>query len=604
MKLFFRTVIITFLLFAISCKEKEKPATQANIAMESKRFNDWLDAQFEEDLAESPQRLTALGRKTDYGKWDDISSEKMAQDHERNKERLDKLNGDFDPVKLDSTAALSYELYQYNLKHDIADYEWRFYNYPLNQMYGLHTTVPTFLANQHRVDSLPDAEAYIERIKRVKPLFAELHNQLWLREKNDIVPPKFVIDRVLEDCRNLLKGRPFEKSNGTTPILTDFEEKINALKIGTDQKEKLVVKAEHALLDSLLPAYTDIIDFLEGQQQRATTEVGAWKFPHGEDFYAHALENTTTTPMSAAEIHKLGLDEVARIHREMKDLMGQVGFKGTLQDFFKFMRDDDQFYYPDTEAGRADYLASAKAIIEGMRGKLNEMFLEQPTAKLTVKAVEPFRARSAGKAFYNIPAPDGSRPGIYYVNLYDMKAMPKYQMEALAYHEGIPGHHMQLALAQELDSLPKFRKYGGYTSYIEGWGLYSEYMPKEMGFYTDPYSDFGRLALELWRACRLVVDTGIHNKKWTREEAIDYYLENTPNAESDCIKMVERHIVMPGQAAAYKIGMNKILQLREKAKKELGDDFDLKEFHKVVLSHGAVPLSVLEKLVDRWINKN
>ena len=602
MKKFFKWFLTAVLVFlCLSCKEKQVPATQKDIAAQSKDFNDWLDDQFEEQLALSPQRLTALGRKTDYGKWDDISSEKMVRDLERNKERLDELENDFDPEALDSTATLSYELYKYNLKQDIAGYEWRFYNYPVNQMFGLHTTVPTFLANQHRVDSLPDALAYIERIKNVKPLFAELHNQLYIREKNEIVPPKFVINRVLEDCRNLLKGRPFEKSNDAMPILADFEKKINNLNIEAAKKEELVLSAEGALVDSLLPAYQDLIEFLEGQEQRATTEAGAWKFPHGGDYYAYALAQATTTDMTADEIHELGLNEVARLHREMEDLMAQVGFKGTLQDFFKYMREEERFYYPNTDAGRAEYLASAKAIIATMKGKLDIMFLTQPKADLEVKAVEVFRARSAGKAFYNIPAPDGSRPGIYYVNLYDMEAMPKYQMEALAYHEGIPGHHMQLALAQELDSLPKFRKYGGYTPYIEGWGLYAEYMSKEMGFYNDPYSDFGRLAMELWRSCRLVVDTGIHAKNWTRQEGITYYLENTPNAESDCVKMVERHIVMPGQATAYKVGMNKILQLRQKAKKELGDDFDIRQFHNVVLTHGAVPLFVLEELVNTWI---
>lgn len=606
-KISVRSLLVALIFLSISCKEKQQPVTQSDIATESKRFNDWLDAQFEEDLAVSPQRLTALGRKTEYGKWDDISSERMAKDQERTKERLHKLDADFDPKALDSTAALSYKLYKYNLEEEVADYEWRFYNYPVNQMYGLHTTVPTFLANQHRVDSLPDALAYIERIKRVKPLFAELHNQLYIREKNEIVPPKFVIDLVLDDCRNLLQGRPFEKSNEAMPILADFEEKVDALKISAAQKNELIITAEKALVDSLLPAYKDIMDYLESQALRATTDAGVWKFPHGGDFYAYALERATTTTMTAEEIHKLGLNEVARIHREMEDLMKQVGFEGTLQDFFQHMREDEEFYYPDTEVGRRDYLASAKAIIDRMTGKLDETFMQRPKAELVVKAVEPFRERSAGKAFYNVPAPDGSRPGIYYVNLYDLKAMPKYQMEALAYHEGIPGHHMQLAIAQELEGLPKFRRFGGYTAYIEGWGLYSEYMPKEMGFYKDPYSDFGRLAMELWRSCRLVVDTGIHSKKWTREEAVTYYLKNTPNAESDCIKMVERHIVMPGQATAYKVGMNKILQLREKAKKELGENFDLKAFHKVVLSHGAVPLSVLEELVDAWIdgeNKN
>jgi uncharacterized protein (DUF885 family) len=265
------------------------------------------------------------------------------------------------------------------------------------------------------------------------------------------------------------------------------------------------------------------------------------------------------------------------------------------------MRTDQRFYYSNDQPGRERYLKKATELIETMKGRLDELFLTRPKSDLVVKRVEPFRERSAGKAFYQSPAIDGSRPGTYYANLFDMNSMPTYQMEALAYHEGIPGHHMQIAIAQELEGLPKFRKYGRFTAYVEGWGLYSEYIPKEMGFYPDPYSDFGRLAMELWRACRLVVDTGIHYKRWTREEGIDYYLTNTPNPKGDCIKMVERHIVMPGQATAYKIGMLKILELREKAKSELSDAFDNREFHDVVLTSGPVPLNVLEKMVDGYI---
>ncbi|MCH2046606.1 MAG: DUF885 domain-containing protein, partial [Saprospiraceae bacterium] len=257
-----------------------------------------------------------------------------------------------------------------------------------------------------------------------------------------------------------------------------------------------------------------------------------------------------------------------------------------------------------TEEGRAAYLTDAIAIIDSMRPRLDDLFHTKPKADLEVRAVEAYRAKSAGKAFYNSPAPDGSRPGIYYVNTYDMGQVPKYQMEALAYHEAIPGHHMQLSIAQELGDMPKFRKFAArYIAYIEGWGLYSEYIPKEIGFYKDPYSDFGRLAMELWRACRLVVDTGIHWKKWNREEAIKFYVQNTPNAEGDCIKMVERHIVMPAQATTYKIGMITFLELRKKAKDALGDKFNLKDFHEVVLTNGAVPLDVLEDLVDTYIER-
>ncbi len=303
-------------------------------------------------------------------------------------------------------------------------------------------------------------------------------------------------------------------------------------------------------------------------------------------------------------MHNLGLRETERIHGEMREIMKQVDFDGTLQEFFELTRSDDQFFYENTEEGRERYLQEARAIIDDMRGRLDELFLRKPEADLKVKAVEPFRERSAGKAFYQRPAPDGSRPGTYYVNLYDMKDMPVYQMRALAYHEGIPGHHMQIAVAQELEGLPKFRRFGGYTAYNEGWGLYSEWAPKEMGLYQDPYDDYGRLAMELWRAGRLVVDTGLHHQRWTREEAIEWLSENTPNPQGDVVKAIERYIVMPGQATAYKIGMLKIQGLRQRAERQLGEAFDVREYHDTVLANGPVPLNVLERLVDGYIGEN
>lgn len=595
-------VFLSIVLFYNSCKNKEEAQyTQAEITEASASLNSWFDTKFDEDVAQSPQWQTSLGLKTNYGKWDDISSDQMAEDLKQAKARLDYLESEVDLAALDSVTQISYKLYKLNLENEIEDYEYRFYNYPVNQMFGLHASVPAFLINKHRIDSVADAKAYISRIKGVKPLFTELRNQLGIRETNQIVPPKFVLDRVLEDSQNILKGQPFDESSTQMPILADFQSKVEALDIDTETKAILLQEANQALKDSLQPAYEELITFIESQKVRATTDDGAWKFPRGDKFYAIALNRATTTEMTAEEIHQLGLDEVERIHTEMEAIKDQVGFEGILQDFFEFMRNDEQFYYEDSDAGRAAYMKEAKRIIDAMRARLDELFITKPKAEIVVKRVEAFREKSAGKAFYNSPAPDGSRPGIYYANLFDIKAMPKYQMQALAYHEGIPGHHMQLAIAQELEGIPKFRKFGGYTPYVEGWGLYCEYLPKEMGAYEDPYADFGRLAMELWRACRLVVDTGIHDKKWTREEGIAYYKDNTPNAESDCIKMVERHIVMPGQATAYKVGMNKILDLRAKAEKALGETFDIREFHEVVLGQGAVPLSILEEMIDDFI---
>lgn len=595
-------LLILFGAMMISCGDEKERGSYSSEEKEkaSAELNTYFDNEFQKEIEESPMLQTRMGMKTDYGKWDDFSNLKYAEDLEQAKTRLDYLDN-VDTEALDDETKLSYELFRRNVKNEIDDYDYRFYNYPIEQMHGLHAELPAFLINMHRVDSISDAKAYISRLKGLEKVMEDIVEQLKLREQNGIIPPKFVFDRTLDASRNMIKGKPFTNSAEASALMEDFNSKIEKLNISEEQKTELVGEAETALVNHVQPAYKSLVDFLENQQLRATEEAGVWKFPKGDEFYNNALQRVTTTNLTADEIHKIGLSEVARIHGEMEMIMEEVGFEGSLADFFEFMKTDEQFYYENTKEGKAAYLKEAKNIINGMKTQLPELFNTMPEADIVVKAVEPFREKSAGKAFYQQPAIDGSRPGTYYANLYDMEAMPKYEMEALAYHEGIPGHHMQIAIAQELDSIPEFRKFSFFTAYVEGWGLYSEYIPKEIGFYEDPYSDFGRLAMELWRSCRLVVDTGIHAKKWTRQEGIDYYKENTPAAESACVKMVERHIVMPGQATAYKIGMNKILDLREKAKEQLGDNFDIKEFHDVVLTDGALPLTVLESRVNTWV---
>lgn len=602
-----KTNLKLFVLFLtifgmVACKSDidDEKYSEMEISEASAALNAYFEAEFEKEVEESPMMQTQLGRKTDYGKWDDFSNKKLVQDLEQAKERQKYLQDKVEEIVLNEETKLSYRLFKQDVENEIADFEFRFHNYPINQMFGYHSQLPAFLINMHRIDSIADAEAYISRLNGIPKALDDVIEGIKLREQNGILPPKFVFEKVLEDSKNVIKRKPFTSSKEASVLLDDFKTKISKLDLSEKQKRDLILKAEQALLDSVKPAYEKLIAALEDQQQRATSDHGAWKFPKGEAFYKNRLKRITTTDLTANEIHEIGLLEVARIHGEMEEIKEKVGFEGSLQDFFEFMRTDPQFYYDNTPEGKEKYLNEASALINTMKGRLDDLFLIKPQADIIVKAVEPFREKSAGKAFYQQPAIDGSRPGTYYANLYDMAAMPTYQMEALAYHEGIPGHHMQIAIAQELDSVPMFRKFSRYTAYSEGWGLYSELVPKEIGFYKDPYSDFGRLAMELWRSCRLVVDTGIHSKKWTREQGIDYYKQNTPNAESDCVKMVERHIVMPGQATAYKIGMNKILELREEAKVQLGDDFDIREFHDVVLLNGAVPLNILEELVQDW----
>ncbi|ATD04219.1 MULTISPECIES: DUF885 domain-containing protein [Pseudoalteromonas] len=576
------------------------PAVQAQpVQSEIDKANAFFEDTFNRDVMSSPVYQTYMGIKKDYDKWDDNSEEKALKDLAQAKADLVTLNS-INRAQLDTATQVSYDLKKQDLEASIADFKWRYHNYPVNQMFGTHSMVPAFLINQHQISNVKEANDYIARLNGVPGVFDQLITGLEIRADKNIIAPKFVFPHVIDSSKNIIKGAPFEQGEDST-LLADFKRKVNALEIDQAEKDALISKATEALKTAVKPAYSKLINYIAQLEKRADDRDGAWKFPNGEAFYNNALKRTTTTDLTAKEIHAIGLAEVSRIHDEMRAIKDKVGFEGDLNAFMQFMKTDKQFYLANTEAGKAQYLSEAKGLIDNMKTRLDELFIVKPKADMIVKRVEAFREKAAGKAFYQQPAPDGSRPGIYYANLYDMEAMPTYQMEALAYHEGIPGHHMQIAISQELEGVPKFRKFGGYTAYIEGWGLYSELLPKEMGLYEDPYSDFGRLAMELWRACRLVVDTGIHAMKWTRQEGIDYYVNNTPNATSDGVKMVERHIVMPSQATAYKVGMLKILELREDAKMQLGDKFDIRQFHDVVLKNGPVPLNVLENFVNEWI---
>ncbi|CAM3855530.1 DUF885 domain-containing protein [Rheinheimera salexigens] len=573
--------------------------TSDTTVSESEKANTLFEQIFMESVRRNPARLTRLGIKDDYDKWQNLSEEHYQAGLMLQRDQLARLNN-IDSTKLDDATRISYLLMQQNLQQSLDDAKWHLYSYPVNQMFGVHTQVPSLLINQHMIDNESDAAAYIARLNAVPQLFKQLQQQLEQRAEQGIIAPKFVFPHAISASKNIITGAPFDTSNDST-LLADFSKKVHKLEITEQAKKLLIDQAKVALIGSVKPAYSGLISYLQTLEQQAGTDDGVWRLKQGAEFYQHALNRTTTTDLTSEQIHQLGLDEVARIHTEMRQIKQQVNFSGNLQQFFVHLREDSQYYYPDSDQGRADYLAEASRVIEDMKGRLDSLFLVKPKADLIVKAVEPFREKSAGKAFYQQPSMDGTRPGTYYANLYNMRDMPTYQLEALAYHEGIPGHHMQLAINQELENMPKFRRFGGYTAYIEGWGLYTEQLPKEIGLYQNPYSDFGRLAMELWRACRLVVDTGIHSKKWTRQQAIDYLVENTPNSVTDSTKAIERYIVMPSQATAYKIGMIKMLELREKTKTALADKFDIREFHDVILKNGAVPLDVLEQLVDEYI---
>lgn len=592
-------IYLSLLGALISCQPKPG-ISESDIKSESAKANAFFAETFQTRIERSPEFQGYQGIKTDYDKWDNISDEYAQEELAIYKEQLQYLLDSINPELLDKQTRISYNLFKQKRENEIADFKWRFHTYPVNQMRGVHSNIPAYLINIHKIVDSSDAAAYVARLNAIPELFDQLIENLKIREEKGIMVPKFVFPKVIESSKNLLKGAPFDAGAPST-LLADFQSKVSELDIDSAIKDELIDDAKKALVTSVAPSYLKLIAFLEDQEGRATSDHGAWKFPEGAEYFKTKLNRTTTTNMTSEEIHQTGLSEVARIHGEMKDIMKVVGFEGSLQEFFVFLKKDDQFYYPDTEEGKVAYIDSATTIINNMEARLDELFITKPKARFMVKRVEAYREKSAGKAFYQRPAPDGSRPGVYYANLGSTRNMPKFEMEALAYHEGIPGHHMDRTIALELEGIPEFRKYGSYTACIEGWGLYSEYLPKELGMYQNPYSDYGRLAMELWRACRLVVDTGIHSKKWTREEGIAYYLNNTSGSEAECIRMVERHIVMPSQATAYKIGMMKILELRENAKNSLGEKFDIREFHEIILTNGAIPLELMETLVNEWV---
>ena len=453
---------------------------------------------------------------------------------------------------------------------------------------------------------MEDMQAYVKRIEGISRAIGQLLERAKGNAEHDVRPPRFAYNGVLEQINNLINGAPFTDAQQDIPLWSDAKGKIDALvqadKLSDEQAKQLTEQTKTALQTHFLPAYSALKQWLEqdiGNTDEIATGVGKQK--GGVDYYNHQLKVSTTTDLTAEQIHQIGLDEVERLTQDMIAIKDKVGFNGDLAAFFKFIKDDDQFYYPDTDEGREAYLEDSRQYLAFINDRLPQYFGILPKADLIVKRVEPFREQPGAAQHYFPGTPDGARPGIYYAHLSDMRSMPKNEMEAIAYHEGSPGHHMQISIAQELTSVPTFRTQAGFTAYVEGWALYSELLAKEMGAYQNPYSDFGRLITEMWRAVRLVVDTGLHSKGWTEQQAIDYFLEKTPIAQGAVISEVRRYIVWPGQATAYKIGMIKILELRSKAQQELGDKFDIRAFHDTVLSGGALPLNVLEKRIDNWI---
>ena len=587
------------------------PATEAAAAQPAAApipaKNAELAAFFEEydkaELALSPLSKAYRGIKdADYGKWDEFTDAAAEENRALDQRYAAELQRRFQRDQLSPDDQLSYDLFLYRIARSDSLWPYRKNGLVFDQMNGAQSEGPAFLINIHKVDTVSDAEAYVSRISGVARYLDQAVAEARAREALGVLAPRWVYPYVIADSRNLIRGAPFDGGKDND-LWADFKAKVGKLQADQATKDRLLAAGRTAMVRDLKPAYQRVITAMQAQQARAGRDDGIWRFPNGAAEYQARLKFFTTTDLSPDQVHQLGLDQVARIHREMTAIKDQVGFKGTLPEFFEHMRTSRQFYYPNTPAGRQMYLdESAKAQAQ-VQAALPRFFGRLPKAPLVIKAVEPFREKSAGKAFYQDPPPDGSRPGTYYVNLYNMNDMPATEVEALYCHEGLPGHHLQGALLSELGEgeVPPFRQFSGYTATDEGWGLYAEKLCKEMGLYTDPYRDFGRLQLELHRAIRLVVDSGLHHKRWTREQAIKYVEDNSADAKGGIVKAIERYAVYPGQATAYMVGKLKIEELRAKAKAQLGARYDDRQFHDTILLAGSMPLELLEKRVDDWI---
>jgi prolyl oligopeptidase len=539
-------------------------------------------------MEQSPTWASSLGDRRWNDKWEDASLAALNSRHQHQVETLEKLHG-IDREQLNDAEQLNYDLFADQLQLDIDEFPYHWYLVALDQRGGVQTE--SELADRLRFQTLKDYEDYIARLRSLPKLIEQTTEVLRQGARERIVQPKVVMQRVPGQIAQLIVDDP-TKSAFYKPFLK-FAPAISQ----PDQK-RLADAAADAIRDSVVPAYRNFKQFFETEYLPACfDEVGIWQAPRGDELYAFLVRRHTTTKMTPQEVHELGLAEVKRISAEMDKVIAQTGFTGTREEFFHFLRTDSRFFYSSGD----ELLDATRALCKRIDPKLVKLFATIPRMPYGVEPIPMAIAPDTSTAYYQGPAEDGSRAGTYYVNIYKPQTRPKWEMPALTLHEAVPGHHLQISRAMELGEIPKFRRHGGYTAYVEGWGLYSESLGQEMGMYDDPYSKFGQLTYEMWRAVRLVVDTGIHYKHWTRQQAIDFFKANAPKSELDITNEIDRYIAWPGQALAYKVGELKIKELRARATKELGEKFDLREFHDVLLGHGAVPLDVLVRIVNDWI---
>ncbi|MET4663525.1 DUF885 domain-containing protein [Sphingomonas sp. PvP056] len=605
-----RLALAVMLLPTVSLIQANAPApvavqTPAKGAASSTQAQDaallqFLDQAYDAQLALSPESQTQLGLKTQYDRLDDYTDAAAVRAQALSEQQLKDLHARFRPEQLGESARVSYRLFEYEVARGRESFQFRKLRFPVSTNGSPAGEIPVLLINNHKVNTVADAQAYIARLRETERVMREVSATMRAQAAAGIIPNKVNFAPARADARAVITGAPFDSGPDST-LLADFRKKVTALDAPAETKAKLIADASAALTGPFRKGYDTLFATLDAIEPLSKGNFGAWSLPNGAAYYADRLKSSTTTNLTADQIHALGLRQVAAIRQEMEAVQREVGFKGTLEQFFDHIRTDPQFKYPNTVAGRETYLADARAVIASVMTAAPRFFSVLPKTPLEVRAVEKWREGTASTAFYNPPSADGSRPGIYYVNLVDMNQTQKVQVAGIAAHEGAPGHHFQIARQQELTGIPKFRKFGGYGAYTEGWGLYSERLANEMGVYKDPYARFGMLSLQVWRAIRLVLDTGIHSKRWTREQAIAYFKANSSVSDKDIAREVDRYFNWPGQATSYMVGQLKITELRQRAEKALGSRFDIRDFHEAVLSQGALPLDVLDEQVNRYI---
>lgn len=580
-----RWCILGLIVMSIPALGQSRTATQKTAG---KALHALFDAEWDYRMQQFPEEASELGDRRWNDRWTDESLEAYARRYQHNQQVLAKL-ARIKRASLTGADQLNYDLFQKNYSLAVEGYKFHQFLIPLNQRGGVQTQDE--LADSLRFETLKDYQDWIARMRAFPALMDQTIALMREGIKERMVHPRVIMERIPAQIDKQIVSDPTQ--SGFYKPFQHFSPEISA----ADQ-QRLKEEAQHAIEQQVIPAYKKFKTFFVNEYLPACfDQVGIWQVPHGNELYAYDVRRYTTTNLTPDQVHEIGLKEVARIRGEMDAVMKQTGFKGSRDDFFKYLRTDPRFFYKSPD----DLLEAYKALAKTVDPNLVKVFRKLPREPYGVEAIPAVAAPDTTAAYYRPGAADGSRSGTYFVNLYKPETRPKWEMLVLTLHESVPGHHLQIALAHEMGTIPKFRRFGGYTAFIEGWGLYAESLGDDMGLYTDPYSKFGELTYQMWRAVRLVVDTGIHAKHWTRDRAIKYFMDNAPKAQLDIVNEIDRYIAWPGQALAYKIGELKIEELRARAHEQLGPKFDLKAFHEVVLGSGPLPLDILERNVNEWI---